>query len=341
ATSSLMLQVETASRLERYLRGCSTPVDADALEEELLRAVCGRSDEWGDAVASADAGTLAARLAGYDTALADWAPLRLRALAAGACVLSGVKLGVLGLPDATAAVQTARTDLPRLLGFLARRATERREPLPHVALAAEDLSLSLRAALPQRGQAVGLATLADARLVVRGRILCLAGVPEATRCWVRLSASADDYALVPTLTAGATPLASLTSLGTPGAGTTIWATVVTREKVQWSHAVLSLAIQIPAQKDGGRALTPCRQGWKVLGAYTHPAARRLPLARYLATAGASGGKAAARPKRRPPTPDPSAGPCPTCGGAMARRKSTRGDFFGCIRYPQCRGTREA
>jgi superfamily II DNA/RNA helicase len=341
ATSSLMVRVETALRLERFLRGFANPADADALEEELLRTVCSRSDEWGESVASADAGNLGGRLAGYDAALAAWAPLRLRAFAAGACVLSGVGVQTLELPDSAAAAQTARNDLPRLLGFLSRRATERREPLPHVALAAEDLSLSLRAALPLRGQAIHLAPLPEARLEVRGRLLWLAGVPEGMRCWVRLSASSDDYALAPTLSGAAAPLASLAALGAPGAGAAVWATVVTREAGRWSHAALHIQVQVPHGRDERDSLAPCRHNWKVLGAYAHPTMRRLKLARYLATGAGKAASAPARPRRRALAPDPAAGPCPTCGGPMARRKSGAGEFFGCLRFPACRGTREA
>jgi len=32
--------------------------------------------------------------------------------------------------------------------------------------------------------------------------------------------------------------------------------------------------------------------------------------------------------------------CPQCGGAMRLRHGTRGDFWGCMAYPTCRGTRQ-
>ncbi len=36
----------------------------------------------------------------------------------------------------------------------------------------------------------------------------------------------------------------------------------------------------------------------------------------------------------------NAGPeCPQCGKAMRRRRSAKGDFWGCTGYPECRGTR--
>ena len=38
--------------------------------------------------------------------------------------------------------------------------------------------------------------------------------------------------------------------------------------------------------------------------------------------------------QRRPAPD-----CPNCGSPMRRRKSARGDFWGCSRYPDCKGTR--
>lgn len=37
--------------------------------------------------------------------------------------------------------------------------------------------------------------------------------------------------------------------------------------------------------------------------------------------------------------DEDAPPCPLCGGIMRVRHSARGDFWGCINYPACRGTR--
>jgi len=42
----------------------------------------------------------------------------------------------------------------------------------------------------------------------------------------------------------------------------------------------------------------------------------------------------AREKKRPPSPD-----CPLCGRPMRRRKSARGDFWGCSAFPDCKGTR--
>jgi hypothetical protein len=341
ATSSLMVQVATAMRLERYLRGSATPPDAETLEEEVLRVVCGRSEEWGDAVRSADAGPLAGRLAVYDPPLADWAPLRLRAFAAAACVLSGTNPGVLGLPDAAAAVHTARTDLPRLLGFLSRRAVERREPLPHLALAAEDLAASLAAGLPLRGQAVRLVPLLQVHLVVRAGALWATGVPEGARCWARLSVASDDYVAVPSPSAGAALLAPLAALGLAGPTARAGVTLVTRHEGQWGHAVLTLSVPVSPAVRSGEGLVPCRHGWQVLEAYLHPAVRRLRLARFLASGGAREHRAPARPRRRPVVPDPAAPPCPTCGGPMARRKSARGDFYGCLRYPQCRGAGEA
>ncbi len=39
-------------------------------------------------------------------------------------------------------------------------------------------------------------------------------------------------------------------------------------------------------------------------------------------------------------PKPSSPGCPECGGAMRRRDASKGAFWGCTRYPDCRGTRE-
>ena len=44
----------------------------------------------------------------------------------------------------------------------------------------------------------------------------------------------------------------------------------------------------------------------------------------------------AREKERPPSPE-----CPQCGQPMRRRKSAKGDFWGCSAYPECKGTRPA
>jgi hypothetical protein len=33
-------------------------------------------------------------------------------------------------------------------------------------------------------------------------------------------------------------------------------------------------------------------------------------------------------------------PCPDCGGLLVLRRSKRGSFYGCAKYPACRGKRE-
>lgn len=45
----------------------------------------------------------------------------------------------------------------------------------------------------------------------------------------------------------------------------------------------------------------------------------------------------AREKQRehPPAPE-----CPQCQKPMRRRKSAKGDFWGCSGFPECKGTRE-
>jgi four helix bundle suffix protein len=42
----------------------------------------------------------------------------------------------------------------------------------------------------------------------------------------------------------------------------------------------------------------------------------------------------AREKARPPGPE-----CPQCGKPMRRRKSAKGEFWGCSGFPECKGTR--
>ena len=44
----------------------------------------------------------------------------------------------------------------------------------------------------------------------------------------------------------------------------------------------------------------------------------------------------AREKERPPAPD-----CPRCGKPMRRRKSAKGEFWGCSAFPDCRETRSS
>lgn len=36
--------------------------------------------------------------------------------------------------------------------------------------------------------------------------------------------------------------------------------------------------------------------------------------------------------------DPNAPPCPKCGGAMRQRTGANGAFWGCVNYPECKGT---
>lgn len=33
-------------------------------------------------------------------------------------------------------------------------------------------------------------------------------------------------------------------------------------------------------------------------------------------------------------------PCPACKGPLVLRRGTRGEFYGCVSYPKCRGLRE-
>ena len=42
----------------------------------------------------------------------------------------------------------------------------------------------------------------------------------------------------------------------------------------------------------------------------------------------------AREKSLPPSPE-----CPQCGKPMRRRRSAKGDFWGCSAFPECKGTR--
>ena len=51
------------------------------------------------------------------------------------------------------------------------------------------------------------------------------------------------------------------------------------------------------------------------------------------------GKAGSRRRRAAPSrPDPNVA-CPKCGAPMVKRAGKRGDFWGCSKYPACKGTR--
>ncbi|MEX2607384.1 MAG: four helix bundle suffix domain-containing protein [Kiritimatiellia bacterium] len=44
----------------------------------------------------------------------------------------------------------------------------------------------------------------------------------------------------------------------------------------------------------------------------------------------------ARETQKSTTPSPD---CPTCGSSMRKRRSAKGEFWGCSTYPECKGTR--
>jgi DNA topoisomerase-1 len=43
--------------------------------------------------------------------------------------------------------------------------------------------------------------------------------------------------------------------------------------------------------------------------------------------------------KKPNAADPNAPPCPKCGSPMVKRNGTRGEFWGCSTFPNCKGTR--
>ena len=49
----------------------------------------------------------------------------------------------------------------------------------------------------------------------------------------------------------------------------------------------------------------------------------------------SAGKKSAAKKAKPETVDQA---CPECGAPMVKRRSRRGEFLGCSKYPKCKGT---
>jgi len=78
-------------------------------------------------------------------------------------------------------------------------------------------------------------------------------------------------------------------------------------------------------------------GWEVVACYRTIAPRALPLA---------AAALAPPPVEEGAKPGPGSGTpigprCPECQGPMRKRTSARGEFWGCARYPACRGTRPA
>jgi DNA topoisomerase-1 len=51
------------------------------------------------------------------------------------------------------------------------------------------------------------------------------------------------------------------------------------------------------------------------------------------------GEAKKRTSGRGARPDPSV-VCPVCGAPMVKRKGPRGEFWGCSKFPACRGSRK-
>ncbi len=75
-------------------------------------------------------------------------------------------------------------------------------------------------------------------------------------------------------------------------------------------------------------------GWDVIRHYLTLSERRLPLARVALTAPPiSASTSAASGGQTGPAPD-----CPQCGGPMRERSGRNGHFWGCARYPDCKGT---
>jgi hypothetical protein len=105
----------------------------------------------------------------------------------------------------------------------------------------------------------------------------------------------------------------------------------------------------PTCADGWQSSSIGRQGacsWH--GGVRHPDNTRLILVSAILSALAAlivGVIYAAIVSRYLPAPPPPAPPrepdptCPKCKGTMLLRRGPRGEFWGCGRYPRCRGTR--
>ncbi|MBV9358298.1 MAG: topoisomerase DNA-binding C4 zinc finger domain-containing protein [Chloroflexi bacterium] len=91
---------------------------------------------------------------------------------------------------------------------------------------------------------------------------------------------------------------------------------------------------------------PPSVGWEVLRRYETITARRLPFVMVQSQSLLDGESvdpavpaSSTRPIPRPARPG-SVPTCPACEASMRRRSGRYGDFWGCSRYPSCKGTRQ-
>ena len=367
-TSSQMLGVSTAAALDAYLEQHATWLcDADALEESLLIACCGRSAEGGDELLRSDGSTLAPAVREYDAELAEWEPGRLMALGIAACLLGGASLERFKLEDQWAARHRVQTDLARLLRFLARRALDRRPAVPHIAIAAADMAAALEYEVLDRGAGSWLEAIrrqypADEarrrRVGIRYAALRAGAVLDGTGQGTINGIAEGEARFLdarPPLTGRVRRLGTVVAVdvGPLGAGTTLHARLrAPGQSSDWSGPLPAGGIFVLAGQ-GASAPPWCeielaaiarhpllwryaRIALPALGATEDPAPRRglwQAVERYEALA----------PRRLPLATHlarwtPRVVGCPACGAPMRERSGVRGTFMGCSRYPDCTGT---
>ena len=373
ACAAQMLRAPTAAALDALVGDWpDEPLGADDLEERLLRAVCQRNAEWGDRALRPDTSELSAALIARDPTLACWQAGRVLAFGAALCLLAGYALEDFRVEDPRSLSQELRGDLVRLLRFVARRGLDRVRPAPHLAIAAADLAATLEFGAGDRGAAPILEAIklqlppTDARKRLVGdryRTLCAAGLDLARPLDLLTGSEATFIAGRPALqlqidgagnaTIGRVlPLPERVRVFTRVAGAKgesvrratvlpqggaldlgerspfIEVVAVDHHPLRWRYGRLDLALpakQLPARREaperGEQRAAP--DTWQVLREYERCTHRDLPSARGLHA-------------YRPGTVQ--APECPRCRAPMRERQGPTGRFWGCSRYPDCKGS---
>jgi hypothetical protein len=366
--SVLMLRARTAALLTQVVEKWSDrPLPAGALEEQILHAVCRSSAEWGDEMQRPDPSGLSEAVHHYDPGTIGWDPGRTRMFAVTTCVLAGLPLDGYDLEDEWSVRHAAQADLPRVLRFVARCALERAPPAPHLGLAAADLAVSLEFGVADRGAGALLEAIrrqfppddqrrrkvaaryaalrsrqdgmgaglspAEERFLARRPLLHLTGRPGPLGYEAVVEPPGEDAEvyLRCTLARGIwigrlrMPRGGILPLLRPAAGAFMECVAVAAHPMLWHYARFDgpAAPLGPVPGDLRHVPGGVPDVWRVLDSYRIPAPRRLPLAEYL---------------QRPRQPAGFVPECPLCGAPMRAREGIHGAFWGCSRYPGCRGT---
>jgi hypothetical protein len=147
-----MISVASAAALDKWIGERKVrSSDPIAIELELLTAVCGLPKEFADIPARADEQDGYADIKRALPATGFWSQGRLRYLAVACSLLSGVRGEDLPIEFGPSVAAAVRSELPRFLRFLSRRADERTLPAPDVAVVAADLATTLEYGAAERG----------------------------------------------------------------------------------------------------------------------------------------------------------------------------------------------